>query len=75
MVEDGNKTAKAVKPNKKTEKKIENMNHAPNQPEIYDLIGQRLRNFYDEVAQQPVPDRFVELLNQLEAKSPQKKPQ
>ncbi len=76
MVEDGNKTAK---PNKKTsdktEKKIEKMNHAPNQPEIYDLIGQRLRNFYDEVAQQPVPDRFVELLNQLEAKSSQKKPQ
>ena len=75
MVEDGSKTAKAAKPNKKIEKKTENMNHAPSQPEIYDLIGQRLRNFYDEVAQQPVPDRFVELLNQLEAKSPQKKPQ
>jgi hypothetical protein len=75
MVEDGNKTAKAAKPTNKTEKKTEKMNHAPNQPEIYDLIGQRLRNFYDEVAQQPVPDRFVELLNQLEAKSSQKKPQ
>ena len=75
MVEDGNKTAKAVKTKIKTEQKIEKMNHAPNQPEIYDLIGQRLRNFYDEVAQQPVPDRFVELLNQLEAKSAQKKPQ
>jgi hypothetical protein len=75
MVEDGNKTAKAAKPTNKTEKKTEKMNQAPNQPEIYDLIGQRLRNFYDEVAQQPVPDRFVELLNQLEAKSSQKKPQ
>jgi hypothetical protein len=75
MVEDGNRTAKAAKRNKKTEKKIEKMNHAPNQPEIYDLIGQRLRNFYDEVAQQPVPDRFVELLNQLEANSSPKKPQ
>ena len=75
MVEDGNKTAKTIKPANKTEKKTEKMNHAPNQPEIYDLIGQRLRNFYDEVAQQPVPDRFVELLNQLEAKSSQKKPQ
>lgn len=75
MVEDGNKTPKTSKPTNKTEKKIEKMNHAPNQPEVYDLIGQRLRNFYDEVAQQPVPDRFVELLNQLEAKSSQKKPQ
>jgi hypothetical protein len=75
MVEDGNKTVKTAKPTNKTEKKTEKMNHAPNQPEIYDLIGQRLRNFYDEIAQQPVPDRFVELLNQLEAKSSQKKPQ
>jgi hypothetical protein len=72
MAEDGNKTAKPK--NNKTEK-IEKMNHAPTQPEIYDLIGQRLRSFYDEVAQQPVPDRFVDLLNQLEAKSAQKKPQ
>jgi hypothetical protein len=73
MVEDGNKTVKPS--NNKTEKKIEKMNHAPTQPEIYDLIGQRLRNFYDEVAQQPVPDRFVDLLNQLEAKSSHKKSQ
>jgi len=73
MVEDGNKTAKTAKPTNKTEKKIEKMNHAPAQPEIHDLIGQRLRSLYDEVAQQPVPDRFVELLNQLEAKSSLKK--
>lgn len=72
MVKEGNKTAKN---NNKKEKKIERMNHSPAQPEIYDLIGQRLRSFYDEVAQQPVPDRFVDLLNQLEAKSSQKKPQ
>ena len=70
MVDDGNKTAKL---SKKTEKKTENMNHTPAQPEIHDLIGQRLRSFYDEVAKQPVPDRFVDLLNQLEAKSSLKK--
>jgi hypothetical protein len=75
MVEDGNKTPKTAKRNNKTEKKIQKMNHAPAQPEIYDLIGQRLRSFYDEVALQPVPDRFVDLLNQLEAKSSHKKPQ
>lgn len=73
MVEDGNKTPKTAKPNNKTEKKIEKMNHAPAQPEIYDLIGQRLRNYYDEVAKQPVPDRFMDLLNQLEAKTSSKK--
>ena len=69
MVKDDNKTRKTTKSGKKAEK----MNHGPTQPEIYDLIGQRLRNYFDEVAMQPVPDRFVELLNQLEAKTSLKK--
>ena len=63
---------KTAKPDKKTEK-IEKMNHSPAQPEVYDLIGQRLRNYYDEVAKQPVPDRFMDLLSQLEAKTSSKK--
>lgn len=28
-------------------------------------IGNRLRAYYDEVAREPVPDRFVELLKRL----------
>jgi Anti-sigma factor NepR len=35
-------------------------------PEVTDLIGQRLRSFYEEVASRPVPDRFRDLLKQLE---------
>ncbi len=35
-------------------------------PEITDLIGRRLRQFYEETAKQPVPDRFLDLLKQLE---------
>ncbi len=31
-------------------------------------IGTRLRAYYDEVAREAVPDRFVELLKQLEDK-------
>lgn len=31
-------------------------------------IGSRLRAFYDEVAREPVPDRFLELLKRLDAK-------
>jgi hypothetical protein len=42
-------------------------------PEVSDLIGERLRSFYEEVAKQPVPDRFVELLKQLEAATPSEK--
>lgn len=32
-------------------------------------IGSRLRAYYDEVAREPVPDRFVELLKQLDTDS------
>ena len=32
-------------------------------------IGRQLRAMYDTVVNQPVPDRFVELLNQLDAKT------
>lgn len=38
-------------------------------PPVYDIIGRRLREYYDEVSHQPVPDRFLELLDRLEAKS------
>lgn len=31
-------------------------------------IGTRLRAYYDEVARETIPDRFVELLKQLESK-------
>lgn len=32
---------------------------------IQGFIGSKLRAMYDDLAQQPVPDRFVELLGQL----------
>jgi hypothetical protein len=45
---------------------------APHQQEaaVDRAIGARLRALYDEVAQEPVPDRFVELLRQLDEKKP-----
>ncbi|MCP8937252.1 hypothetical protein NK718_01885 [Alsobacter sp. SYSU M60028] len=32
-------------------------------------IGQQLRAVYDSVLNQPVPDRFLELLNELDKKT------
>jgi len=54
-------------------RKKNRMHHTLARPEVSDLIGERLRTFYEEVAKQPVPDRFVELLKQLEATSAPKK--
>ncbi len=42
-------------------------------PDVHDLIGRKLRDYYDEVAHQPVPDRFVELLQRLDSKTSDKK--
>lgn len=36
-------------------------------PSARQQLGTALRAMYDELAQQPLPDRFVELLNQLDA--------
>ena len=38
-------------------------------PSIQDHIGQELRAMYDEVLQQPIPDRFLELLEALDKKA------
>ncbi len=39
-------------------------------PEIIDQIGLRLRGVYNDVLMQPIPDRFIDLLSQLEAGAP-----
>jgi hypothetical protein len=41
-------------------------------PSVQKAIGNRLRAYYDSVAQEPVPDRFIELLKQLDEKEPRR---
>ncbi len=41
-------------------------------PEIIDQIGQHLGRVYNDVLKQPVPDRFLDLLQTLEAGAPAK---
>jgi Anti-sigma factor NepR len=73
MADEGNKARKTNKPAKK---KTEAMSYSASaKPQISDIIGRRLRTYYDEVAAQPVPDRFIELLARMEGKSRPKKPE
>jgi hypothetical protein len=58
---------------KKQKEQSDKMNQSLARPEVSELIGQRLRKFYDGISQQPVPDRFIDLLKQLEAATPPKK--
>lgn len=40
---------------------------ATSKPEIIEQVAVRLRGCYNEVLMQPIPDRFIDLLSQLEA--------
>jgi Anti-sigma factor NepR len=39
-------------------------------PEIVEQVGLRLRSVYNDVLMQPIPDRFLDLLSELEAGAP-----
>jgi hypothetical protein len=46
-------------------------NKAPALPaDVQVKIGEKLKAIYDEVVRQPVPDRFKDLLSQLDSGSP-----
>lgn len=70
MVDEKKTIRKALSSGEKNEKMIQ----ISAKPQVSDLIGQRLRNYYEEVAKQPVPDRFMDLLKRLEDVSSAKKP-
>ena len=46
----------------------------PFESEVQGHIGRQLRTLYDEMLQQPIPERFFELLNQLDERSPSEGP-
>ena len=68
MVEDDKKHGKV----KAAEKKVRPMKTS-SKPEVTDLIGQQLRKYYDAVADQPVPERFLHLLDKLDEATSYKK--
>lgn len=43
--------------------------------ELQGQIGQRLREAYNELISEPVPDRFVQLLQQLKKREEQQDPE
>ncbi len=42
----------------------------PGAADVQAYIGRQLRAVYDDVVKQPIPDRFLALMEQLEAKTP-----
>ena len=46
--------------------------HTPIDPRIQQEIGKHLRTVYDDVINEPVPDKFMELLAKLEQSATRK---
>jgi hypothetical protein len=38
-------------------------------PQVQDVIGERLRAVYSEILRDPIPERFVELLQRLDGRT------
>jgi hypothetical protein len=58
------------------ESDIQNPTHQPRlSPQVQAQLGQRLRVFYEtlKLGEQPVPDRFIELINRLDDAPPEEK--
>lgn len=73
MAKDRRREAKPSKSPRQTDKTMSPFRHKPDTLPADDLIGRKLREYYNEVAKEPVPDRFTALLDQLEGKSAAKK--
>lgn len=43
-------------------------------PAVHEMIGRRLRLHYEELQQQPLPDRMSELLRELDGQNPEPGP-
>jgi hypothetical protein len=68
------KTSVPGKGNKVTPIAPKHTRHDSTPIAMQDLLGDKLRAYYKEVASEPVPERFGHLLKELEARSNQKKP-
>ena len=62
--------------NDKQRDRTVNLNANPARGEkttVEDAISRRLRDFYDSVAEEPIPDRFIDLLEKLDQAEQQSK--
>jgi hypothetical protein len=69
MAEDQNNGRKSGKNSKTKVMKMPGLQ--PHNP-IHDMLGQKLKAYYAEIASEPIPERLTALLAKLEAQSAKK---
>jgi Anti-sigma factor NepR len=74
MAENTGNGQKSGKNSKAKVKKMHGLQPYPPAPPIHDMLGQKLKAYYAEIANEPIPDRLTALLAKLEAQSAKKQP-
>jgi hypothetical protein len=54
----------AIQKTKKSKKSMQQKDIAA--PPFHDFVGMKLKSYYSQIASEPIPDRFTELLKQLD---------
>ena len=69
MAENQDNGQKSGKNSKIKAKKMHGIQPQPPAPPIHDMLGQKLKAYYAEIASEPIPERLTALLAKLEAQS------
>jgi Anti-sigma factor NepR len=72
MAENQDNGRKSGKNSKDKDKKMPGIYTQPSAPPIHDMLSQKLKAYYAEIASEPIPDRLTALLAKLEAQSAKK---
>ncbi len=73
MAENTDSKKLSGKPVKTKVKKMNGIQHQSTLLPIHDMLGDKLKAYYAQVASEPIPDRLTDLLAELEAQSAKKR--
>jgi hypothetical protein len=65
-MDDKPKMDAALRKPKKTKKTMQQRNESRDPP-FHDFVGAKLKSYYAQITSEPIPDRFTELLKQLDS--------
>jgi hypothetical protein len=65
-MDDKTKMDAVIRKPKKTKNAMKQRNDSP-APPFHDFVGAKLKSYYAQITSEQIPDRFTELLKQLDA--------
>lgn len=67
-MDDKPKMDAVIRKPKKTKKTMQQRNDI-SAPPFHDFVGAKLKSYYAQITSEPIPDRFTELLKQLDSQT------